>query len=111
MSFIGQPRVAYFAVPIGDPQILSLSMVSANVALEEGTPYELWASVDCFIKLGNSSVAATTASNPLTAKIWKHIRPCGPDGAPYLAGIVSSGTGSLFITKIAVREVSSTPNN
>jgi len=111
MSSAGQPRVAYFAVPIGDPIVLALSVTSARVALEAGSAYELWASVDCFFKLGNVAVVATTVSNPLTAKIWKPIRVhTYPDGDPYIAGIVSSGTASLFITKVAVREVSTTPN-
>jgi hypothetical protein len=112
MSSAGQPRVAYFAVPLDNPLTLSLSVTSANVPLEVDANYELWASVDCFIKFGNSAVVALTTSHPLTAKIWKHVRVhTFPNGDPYIAGIVSSGTGTLFLSKIAVREVSSTPNN
>ena len=106
---MSQPRVAYFALPRGNPLTLSLSVVSANLALEADTSYELWPSVDCFIKFGNSTVVALTVSHPLTAKIWKHIRVHTlSDGAPYIAGIVSSGTGTLFITPISVLEVSGT---
>jgi len=102
-------RIAYFGVPEGAPQVLSLSTSSDRVQLEVGASYELWASVDCFVLLGGSSVAALTTSTPLTAKLPKHIRISAAD-RKYLAGIVSTGTGSLFVTKLLIREVSATPN-
>jgi len=58
----------------------------------------LWASVDCFVKVGGSSVTAATTDHPLTAKIPEIFHLAASE---YVAGIVSSGTGTLFISELS----------
>ena len=81
----------------GDPITLSLGVVSANVQLTAYTRYRIWSSVDSFFKLGiDNTVSATTQSNPLTAKIDTLHTTDGTN--VFLAGIVSLGTGTLFLS-------------
>lgn len=82
----------------GAPTTLALSTSSDRVQLAANTVYRLWSSVDCFVRFGDVSVAATTSSSPLTAKISELAVTHKRD--TYIAGIVSSGTGTLFITPI-----------
>ena len=84
-----------------DQQTVSLSVVSAvSTRLAAGSIYAVWASVDCFLTFGNSSVAALTTNYPLTGKLreWFVVLP----GEEYLAGLVSSGTGVLYIQRMLV---------
>jgi len=76
------------------PATVSLSVSSNNVQLVPGKLYRIWASVDCSIAFGSGSVVATTSSHPISAKIPElHITD---NTNFYLAGIVSTGTGTLF---------------
>ena len=86
---------------MGSPTTVSLSTGSnLNSTALAGTLrlVRLWASVDCFVKVGGSSVTAATTDHPLTAKIPEifHL-----DASEYVAGIVSSGTGTLFISELS----------
>ncbi len=86
---------------LSDPTTLSLGVVSANTQLKTYTKYRLWSSVDGFFKFGSdNSVAATTSSNPLTAKIDTLHATDGDNF--WIAGIVSGGTGVLFISEVTV---------
>lgn len=81
------------------PQIVSLSASSAvsTILVSPQSVVRIWSSVDCFIRFGaDASVVATTSSHPLTAKI-PEIYQIAPN-CNFLAAIVSSGTGSLFIS-------------
>ena len=85
---------------VANPTTLSLSVTTGNVALPSTyllRVYRLWSSVDCFVRFGGSAVEATTSSVPLTAKVPEvfHVY----DNS-YIAGIVSSGTGTLFISEL-----------
>ena len=78
---------------------LALSMSSNPTSqLKTNCIYRLWSSVDCFVKLGASSVTCTTSDSPLTAKVPEYFKT--GEANLYLAGIVSSGTGTLFITEV-----------
>lgn len=82
----------------GQPQLVSLSTTTNlnSTNLNSGADsVRLWASVDCFIRFGDASVVATTSDHPLTAKLPEVFQL---DGAIRIAGIVSSGTGTLFIS-------------
>lgn len=80
------------------PQKIDLAVTSAvnstNI-VSTSDCVRLWASVDCFVKFGDASVVATTNDHPLTAKVPEVFQL---DGATRIAGIVSTGTGALFIS-------------
>jgi hypothetical protein len=80
------------------PQIISLSVVSArtSAALHNET-VRLWASVDCFVKFGDETVEAITTDHPLTARTPEDF---DMSQMTHVAGIVSSGTGVLFVSKL-----------
>ena len=82
---------------LGVPTTLALSVTSANVLTKRFTYYRLWSSVDAFFRWGTVGVTATTVSNPLTAKL--DVLHYTDDTNLYIAGIVSSGTGTLFISE------------
>ena len=84
-----------------NPTTLSLAVTTGNVALPAPTNPQirlirLWSSVDCFVRFGGSTVEATTSSHPLTAKVPEVFE----SNQSYIAGIVSSGTGTLFISPL-----------
>jgi hypothetical protein len=54
--------------------------------------------VDCFIRFGNATVDAATTDVPLSAGQWEPYSVA--DEEVYLAAIVSSGTGVLYITRL-----------
>lgn len=85
----------------GAPTTLSLSAVSASVAIPASIPtsdsVRVWSSVDSFIQFGVGSATATTSSHPLTAKVPEIFQL---DGDTFVAGIVSSGTGTLFVSPL-----------
>ncbi len=85
----------------GAPTTVALSTgsnVNATALSSSLRLVRLWASVDCFVRVGGSSVTAATTDHPLTAKIPEifHL-----DSSGYVAGIVSSGTGTLFISELS----------
>jgi hypothetical protein len=95
----GSSRGIQTGAYVGAPQIISLALSSANVQLLPLTAYRLWSSVDAFFQLGlDNTVTATTASHPLTAKL--DIMLVTDRTNVWIAGIVSSGTGSLFISQL-----------
>ena len=96
----GESARPYFVSFQNDPDTLALSVTSDRVQLLANRIYRAWSSVDCFFKMGNSSVVATTSSHPLTAKVDMLIVP--QVGSDYLAGIVSSGSGTLFVSEITL---------
>lgn len=82
----------------GQPQTVALS-TSTNLNSTNLTPssdcVRVWSSVDCFIRFGDATAVATTSDHPITAKVPEVFQL---DGATRIAGIVSSGTGTLFIS-------------
>jgi hypothetical protein len=60
--------------------------------------YRIYSSVDCFIKRGDGSVTATLTDCPLKGGADYTVITQG-DNNLFLAGIVSGGTGVLFITE------------
>lgn len=84
------------------PQTISLSGVSAvsTILISGQSCVRVWSSVDCFIQFGGDiTVVATTASHPMTAKI-PEIFQVGPN-VNFLAAIVSTGSGTLFISPLS----------
>lgn len=99
MNTDSQGRAIPIAAIAGDPQVVNLSTVSANIALSPRTHYRLWSSVDAFFKLGaDASVVASTSSHPLTAKLDVLLYTLSTQS--YLAAVVASGTGVLFISRL-----------
>lgn len=81
--------------------MLNLSVTSANVQLLPFTPYRLWASVNCFFDTGNTNViTATTTSHPLTGGL--DILHVTDAYNLFMAAIVASGTGVLYISQLNV---------
>jgi len=87
-------------VYLGSPTTLALSVGSNSVLLKQLTVYRLWSSVDSFFKFGISSVTAATTDHPLKAGL--DIMCHTDEDNLYIAGIVSSGTGTLFISEIQI---------
>jgi len=81
----------------GQPQTVSLSTVTARSNTLNSTlgAIRVWSSVNCFIRFGDSTVDATTSDHPLTAEVPEVFETTG---STHVAGIVSSGTGTLFIS-------------
>jgi len=86
---------------VGQPTILNLGVVSANTQLIEYKTYRLWSSVDCFFVYGTTAgITATISSHPLKAGI-DALHATDATNV-FLAGIVASGTGVLFISELDV---------
>ena len=99
-----QGRAIQIGIWVGAPTVLSLSTASVNVQLSPLTHYRLWASVGAFFQMGNSNaVAATVNSHPLTQGL--DILLVTDNVNYWLAGIVSTGTGALFISQIDARSL------
>ncbi len=93
-----QGRAVQVGRYLGSPTTLALGVTSANVQLAQNRHYRLWASVDAFFKFGASGVTATTNDHPLTAKLdTLHYTD---EVNIFCAGIVSSGSGTLFISEV-----------
>jgi hypothetical protein len=98
------PNYQNTRVPAGrwvpGPIVLALGIASASVQLVPNRYYRLWSSVDAFFDVGpNNAFAATTSSHPLTGKI--DAGPVLVDGVNFwLAALVASGTGVLYISEI-----------
>jgi len=92
-------RVAIQVAQLFDTVVVDLGTSSARNSspLKKRGIYRLSASVDCFIKRGGSSVVATTSDAPLWAKTYLDIFMMDKE---YIAGIVATGTGKLYITEI-----------
>ena len=91
-------QLQILGVGTAQPQTVALSVTTAvNGSNLSSTAdcVRVWASVDCFIRFGSGSAVATTSDHPLTAKVPEVFQL---DGASRIAGIVSSGTGTLFIS-------------
>ena len=78
---------------------INLSVISANIQLSPFAYYRIWASVDCFFDSGTTNgTVATTASHPLTGKTdTLHYTN---STIVWLAALVSTGTGVLYISQI-----------
>lgn len=78
-----------------------MSVVTSRIQLKPYTHYRLWASVDAFFRFGDGASNASTSSNPITAKLdTLHVT----DGENiYLSGIVSSGTGTMFVSEVETK--------
>lgn len=83
----------------GVPITVAMSTTTARSTLltSPADSVRVWSSVDCFIRFGGVSVDATTASHPLTAKVPEIFQL---DSNQYVAGIVSTGTGTLFVSPL-----------
>jgi hypothetical protein len=88
---------------MGSAITLSLSVVSNRVQLQPNKVYRLCPSVECFFKFGDQTVVATTSEHLLPAK-QDPLALTGPQnsGTDWIAGIVSSGTGVLFLSELEV---------
>lgn len=99
----GQYGVVQVGRYVGSPVTLSLSVASSRVQLQPNRVYRVWSSVDCFFKLGDGTVVATSSEHPLTAKLDTLLLTGGRNtGTDWIAGIVSSGTGVLFLSELEV---------
>lgn len=92
-------RVAQIGRLVGNPIIVALSTNSArSTILKPYTAYRIWSSVASFIVFGGAAVDATSSSNPMAAGssdvFWTDA------SNRYLAGIVATGTGSLYISEL-----------
>lgn len=81
------------------PLTLNLSVISASIQLNINRHYRFWSSVDAFFDTGpTNAVTATTSSHPLTGKL--DVLHYTDDTNVWLAGVVSTGTGVLYISEI-----------
>lgn len=83
-----------------DPVRVALTTTTARnaSALTPGVTYKVLCDVDCYIKQGNSAVNAVVAtSNFLPSRSWIHMAVVTAGVDDYVAGIVASGTGTLYI--------------
>lgn len=90
-----------FTAPENDTTTtVSLSTSSAAATgLTDGSVYRLWSDVNCFVVFTDGgSTAADTDDMPLTAELPELYRLVG---TTRIAAIVASGTGTLYITKLA----------
>lgn len=83
---------------VGDPTTLALTVTTDRVQLSPNRYYRLWSSVDAFFSFGDGTVVATTTSNPLTGTLDVLHRT--DKANVFMAGIVSSGSGTLFASEI-----------
>ena len=84
---------------VGSPVVLALSASSARTAaLKPNTIYRLWSSVAFFFKWGDGTVTAALTDHPVAADA--EIQHVTEGSNLFLAGIVSSGSGTLFISEI-----------
>ena len=89
---------------VGSPIVLALTVASArSVALSPRTAYRLWCSVDAFVKFGDGTVVAAATDHPLTAKTELVVTT--DNANVYLAAIVATGTGTLFISEMDMGRV------
>ena len=95
-----QGQAVQLARLVGAPKTLNLSVTSDRVELEAFKIYRIWSSVDAFFLLGGTAVVATTASNPITAKVGEIFFTDRNEW--FLAGIVSVGTGVLYLTELSM---------
>lgn len=82
------------------PLTVNLGVSSAVVGpLNGAITYRLWSSVDCFFLPGaNNTITANTSSHPLKAGL-DTLHLCDPAN-PYIAAIVPTGTGVLYVSEI-----------
>lgn len=79
-------------------QDVSVSTVSARTAAAVSTKrVRLLATADMRVRFGNSAVAATTADMPLVAGVAEYF-DLSSAGHTHVAGIVTSGSGTLSVT-------------
>ena len=80
----------------GAHQTVGLSVTTArSTAIPAGSVVELNSDVDCFVRFGDGTVDAALDDLPVWAKTPRvyHMYE-----SAYVAGIVASGTGKLYIT-------------
>ena len=95
---INRTAAAIGTPDFSDHQKVDLSIISnKTTVLSRHEVYRIWSSVDCFVRLGDSTVTAATTDMPLTAKIDNYWTI---DLNFYIAAIVSAGTGALYITRV-----------
>ena len=79
------------------PTIRTLSTSTAKSAQLAVGLYEIVSDVDCFVLQGATGVVATTSSIPLYAKAPRLMYVPDTTDLGFVAGIVASGTGNLYI--------------
>jgi len=96
-SSSSSPAVAFTPTPNGTVTTLAVTTTSANVALPTGITDEITntGSTTIYANLGSSSVTAGTSNYGIAPGVRVYWTP---GSATYIAGITSSGTGSLSIT-------------
>ncbi len=102
---MGSPPIAAWGRPVnigqyipGGAITLNLGISSNSVQLSPFTGYRLWSSVNSFFDTGGSGVAASLSSHPLTAGM--DILHLTDSRNIWLAAIVSTGSGVLYISQI-----------
>lgn len=85
---------------------VTVSLTTANARSAQLSPgwHRVWCDVAVFLRQGGSAVAAATATgSPLGATqetyIFVQTSKATADSDCYLAGILSAGTGTLYITR------------
>jgi hypothetical protein len=82
------------------PATVSLSNVSAaSSQLSANTVYYLVSTADTYIRFGSSAPTATTSHFLLTQRTYFPFVTGTQSGVRYVAGILASGTGTLYILK------------
>lgn len=88
------------------PTLINLSVSSASAGpFKLGTVYVLWSTVDAFFQFGGSGVVASTGSHPIKAGLDRLHWIDFADTSLYIAAIVASGTGVLYVSEYNVYPV------
>jgi hypothetical protein len=83
---------------IPGPLTLAISAASAKIQLAPNTFYRFWSSVDCFFDIGpTNSIAATTSSHPLAAKVDYLVFI---DSANFWLAAIAASSGTLYISQV-----------
>lgn len=95
-------QVGQIGTIVGNPTTLAMSVASARTAaLKPKTAYRLWSSVDAFFVFGAAGVIdATTSSNPIKAGVSEVF--VTDDANLAVAAILAAGTGTLYISQMAL---------
>ena len=82
----------------GDPIVLGIATSSASTTLTPSTIYRIYATVDCFIKLGTGTVVATNNSHPLSANLPEFFS-C--DSINNVLAVIGTSAGTLYISEMS----------
>ena len=96
------PDIAARGRYLSNPVTVSLTGTTARSAqLKKQSKYEIFATVDWFFLQGTVAVDATTSSHPRLAYQPTTIVVEDATSDGYIAGILSAGTGTLYIAELS----------